>query len=298
VNPVARRLIRKLVRTLDGERGLERLETMPFRDAGFGYDRFGLERESLWTAYVLFRALYRHYFRVQSTGLEHVPTTGRAILASNHSGLLPFDGGMIAIDLLERLDPPRSLRSIVDHFAFALPYVGLFMNRTGQVPGTADNFADLIEQEELVLVFPEGTKGIVKPYREKYHLRAFNVGFVELALEHRAPIVPVSVVGAEEQAPVLFGSKSLGRRLGMPIFPVTPTFPLLGPLGLLPYPSQYFITYGEPLHIYEHYPAQAARDPEVLRRIASSVQERVQALLEEGLARRAAHQAARNGAAP
>jgi 1-acyl-sn-glycerol-3-phosphate acyltransferase len=270
VNPVARSLVRQALNLLDGERGLERLETMPFHDEGFGFDRFGLEREAFWGAYLGARLLYRYWFRVRSTGHEHLPRTGRAILASNHSGLLPFDGAMITCDLLERLSPPRSLRAIVDHFAFAMPWIGLFMQRTGQVPGTSRNFADLLRQDELVLVFPEGARGIVKPYRERYRLRKFNVGFVELAIEHEAPIVPVAVVGAEEQAPILFGSKRLGRKLGVPILPVTPTFPLLGPLGLVPYPVRYDIAYGEPIWLHKEYPRKAAQDPASCRRSRSA----------------------------
>lgn len=283
MNPLGRSLVRRALQTLDGVRSLERLETMPFHDEGFGFDRFGLERESFWAGYLAVRFLYRHWFRVRSTGHENVPREGRVILAPNHSGLLPFDGAMITADLLERLDPPRSVRAIVDHFAFALPYVGTFMQRTGQVPGTTRNFADLLRQDELVLVFPEGTRAIVKPYRERYRLKKFNVGFVELAIEHEAPIVPVAVIGAEEQAPILFGSRTLGKKVGMPLFPVTPTFPLLGPLGLIPYPSRYHIAYGEPIWLHREYPREAARDPIVLQALAQQVQARVQGMIDVGL---------------
>lgn len=283
MNPLGRSIVRRALQTLDGVRSLERLETMPFHDEGFGFDRFGLERESFWAGYLAVRLLYRHWFRVRSTGHENVPREGRVILAPNHSGLLPFDGAMITADLLERLDPPRSVRAIVDHFAFALPYVGTFMQRTGQVPGTTRNFADLLRQDELVLVFPEGTRAIVKPYRERYRLKKFNVGFVELAIEHEAPIVPVAVIGAEEQAPILFGSRTLGKKLGMPLFPITPTFPLLGPLGLIPYPSRYHIAYGEPIWLHREYPKEAARDPIVLQALAQQVQARVQGMIDVGL---------------
>ncbi len=283
MTPLQRGLVRRALGLLDGARALERLDGMPFRDEGFGYDRFGLEREGFWGAYLGARQLYRRWFRVRSTGHEHVPREGRAILFANHSGLLPFDGAMITVDLLERLSPPRATRAIVDHFAFALPWVGLFMQRTGQVPGTTRNFADLLRQDELVLVFPEGTRAIVKPFRERYRLRRFNVGFVELALEHEAPVIPVSVVGAEEQAPILFGSKALGRKLGMPIFPVTPTFPLLGPLGLIPYPSRYHIAYGEPIWLHREYPREASRDPAALQAIAERLRQRVQDMVDLGL---------------
>jgi 1-acyl-sn-glycerol-3-phosphate acyltransferase len=283
VNSNQRARIRKVVRALDGPRGLERLESMPVDDEGFGFDRFGFERESFYAAYLLARQMYRRWFRVESHGHEHVPRSGRAILAGNHSGLLPFDGAMLAVDLIERLEPPRPLRSIVDHFAFALPYVGTFMYRTGQVPGTPRNFRDLLEREQLVLVFPEGTKGIVKPFSERYQLQPFNVGFVELALELEAPIVPFAVIGAEEQAPVLFKSRTIGKKLGMPVFPFTPTFPWFGPLGLVPYPVKYRIAYGEPLLFHREYPREAASDPDVVRALSEKVRSRVQGMIDLGL---------------
>jgi 1-acyl-sn-glycerol-3-phosphate acyltransferase len=283
VNTKIRGRIRKLIRALDGARGLERLESMVMDDEGFGYDRFGFERESLYASYLVARQLYRRWFRVESRGHEHVPRTGRAILAGNHSGLLPFDGGMITVDLIEKLEPPRPLRSIVDHFAFALPFVGTFMYRTGQVPGTPRNFYDLLTREQLVMVFPEGTKAIIKPFTERYHLRPFNVGFVEIALELEAPIVPFAVIGAEEQAPVLFQLPGLGKKLGMPTFPITPTFPWLGLAGLIPYPVKYRIAYGEPLFLHRDYPKEAARDPDVVRAIAEKVRSRVQGMIDLGL---------------
>jgi 1-acyl-sn-glycerol-3-phosphate acyltransferase len=281
---MVRSLVRDLLRSTVGAAALDRLEGMEVEDTGFGYDRFGFERESFWAAYAFTRLLYTRWFRVASRGHEHLPERGRAILAGNHSGLLPFDGAMLSVDLIENLDPPRALRAIVDHFAFAVPYVGLFMQRTGQVPGTARNFADLLGQEEMVLVFPEGTRGIVKPFSERYRLKRFNVGFVELALDHKAPVIPFAVVGAEEQAPILFGSRRLGKPLGMPIFPITPTFPLLGPLGLVPYPSRYFINYGEPVLLHEQHPPSAARDPDALEEIAAGIQRQVEGLLRDGLA--------------
>ena len=287
MKPLMRRLVRHVIRAVDGDAGLSRLESMAVRDTGFGYDRFGCERESFWAGYLAARQLYRRWFRVRSSGHEHVPPTGRVILAANHSGLLPFDGAMISTDLVERLDPPRALRAIVDHFAFDMPYVGVFMLRTGQVPGTARNFADLLAEEAAVLVFPEGTPGFIKPYRERYKLRRFRVGFVELAIEQEAPIVPVAVVGAEEQAPVLFSIKALGRPLGLPAFPVTPTFPLLGPLGLIPLPSRYTILYGEPIWPHREVSRAAAGDPEALRVIAERVQARVAELIHRGRALRA-----------
>lgn len=283
MNSKTRARIRKIIKALDGPRGLERLESMLVDDEGFGYDRFGFERESLYASYLIARQLYRRWFRAESRGHEHVPRAGRAILAGNHSGLLPWDAAMIAVDLIEKLEPPRPLRSIVDHFAFALPFVGEFMYRTGQVPGTPRNFRDLLEREQLVLVFPEGTKGIVKPFSERYQLRPFNVGFVEIALELEVPIVPFAVIGAEEQAPILFQLPGLGKRFGMPTFPITPTFPLLGLAGLIPYPVKYRIAYGEPLLLHREYPKEAARDPDIIRAISEKVRSRVQGMIDLGL---------------
>jgi 1-acyl-sn-glycerol-3-phosphate acyltransferase len=244
------------------------------------YDRFGMSPDAVRRAFPFFYALYRLYFRVQSRGHENLPVRGPAILSSNHGGLLPFDGAMLVIDLLLKTDPPRLARAIVDRWAGSLPWVNIFYARVGQVVGTRENFADLLADGQLVLVFPEGTAGIRKPITQRNHLQGFHVGFVEEALRAGAPIVPTAVVGTDDQAPILYDFKGLARRLGLPAVPITPTFPWLGPLGLLPYPVRYRIVYGEPLSFHERFGPEDADDPRLVRYLARQVRLRVQQLVD------------------
>jgi len=244
------------------------------------FDRFGFSPEVARRTLPWFVALYRFWFRVQSSGHEHLPERGKAILAANHAGLLPFDGAMAVLDVLLHTDPPRLPRAIVDRWAGELPFVNVFYARVGQVVGTRENFADLLDDEQLVLVFPEGVDGIRKTIAQRYRLQGFRVGFVEQALRARAPIVPMAVVGSEDQAPILYDVKPLARALGLPVAPLTPTFPWLGPLGLLPYPVRYRIVYGEPLAFHERFGPEGADDARLVDYLARQVRSAVQKLID------------------
>jgi 1-acyl-sn-glycerol-3-phosphate acyltransferase len=193
---------------------------------------------------------------------------------------------MIGIDLIEKLATPRVMRAMVDNFMGFLPFLNVFFYRVGQVVGARRNFEDLLKADEIVCVFPEGTKGIGKPYSRKYKLVRFNVGFVELAVRFRVPIIPAAVVGAEEQAPMLYNVKTIARALGFPYFPITPFFPHFGLLGALPLPVKYHIRYGEPFHFYESYPPESTDDPELMQSLAEKVQLTVQEMIDDMLAGR------------
>ncbi len=287
MNQRQRLLVERIAKSIVGEERVEKLRQMPFNDLGFGYDQFGFERESAMIAYLVSRLFYLNYFRVESDGHANVPAKGRTIIAANHSGSLPVDGVMIGCDLIEKLDHPRPMRAMVDNFVPSLPFIWQGMSRAGQVVGTRRNFEALLKSEELVTVFPEGTKGIGKLYKERYRLKQFNVGFVELALETGTPIIPASVVGAEEQAPILTRIENRWiKSLGIPYLPVTPTFPLLGVLGLLPLPVKYHIRYGEKLDFSREYGPDAAKRPEVVKKLAQEVQDAVQDLVKQGLSER------------
>jgi len=244
------------------------------------YDRFGYSPEAMKSTFLIFHSLYRFYFRVRSEGHERIPVEGPAVLAGNHGGLLPFDAAMTIIDVALHTDPPRLVRAIVDRWAGSLPWVNVFYARAGQVVGTRENFAKLLQEGQLLLVFPEGIEGIRKTIAHRYRLREFRVGFIEHALRERAPIVPVAFIGSDDQSPILFDVKPLARRLGLPVAPITPTFPWLGPLGLLPYPVSYRIVYGEPLLYHERFGPEGADDTRLVRYLANQVRRAVQQLID------------------
>ncbi len=265
----------------------ERLASMAAAQGSRPYDALGLSTRTTRRALAVFKLLYRYYFRVESSGHEQLPEKGGAILAANHGGLLPFDGAMTIVDVMLRATPPRLPRAIVERWAGTLPFVNIFYARVGQVIGTKGNFERLLRDDQLVLVFPEGVAGIRKRAAERYVLQRFHVGFIEESLRHRVPIVPISIVGADDQTPILYDVKPLARFFGLPVFPITPTFPLLGPLGLLPYPVRYEIRYGEPLRFYDEYPAEAVSDPHAVRYMAERVRRRIQEMVDRDvLARR------------
>jgi len=245
---IARLVARALpesVRELDAEIG-ERLARIPATLNEYGVDRFGMEPRAAHSQLLFAALLYKHYFRVEARGFEQMPQ-GRVLVIANHAGQLPFDAAMLAVALLLEAEPPRLARGLGEYWIPRLPFVSEMATRGGNLVGTPENFRALIDAEECVMVFPEGVRGMNKPYRERYRLQRFGTGFVRLALETRTPIVPVGIVGSEEQAPGLLDIKPLAKLLGMPAFPITPTFPLLGPLGLLPLPVKYRIHLGAPI---------------------------------------------------
>jgi 1-acyl-sn-glycerol-3-phosphate acyltransferase len=262
----------------DARRRLEALaEALP---AEGSYDHFGLSAGAIRSAFPLLYALYRLYFRVHSEGHQHIPADGAAVLVANHGGLLPFDGAMAAVDIFLHTDPPRLARAIVDRWAGTLPFVNVFFARVGQVIGTHENFTALLDEGKLVLTFPEGMDGIRKPINQRYQLQHFHVGFIEHALRAQAPIVPFAVLGSDDQAPILYDVKPLARWLGLPVAPITPTFPWFGPLGLLPYPVNYRIVYGEPMRLHEQFEPDAAEDARLVRDLSAQVRRTVQKLVD------------------
>ena len=260
------------------ESSRERIEA--FRSEIGAHDRFGLVLDSLSDTLPLLLALYRHYFRVESRGIENLPSAGPVVLAGNHAGLLPFDAAMVLTDCFLHTTPPRLPRGIVDRWVESVPWVRDFFAEIGQVIGTRKNFRDLLSDGECVLVFPEGIHGIRKPFRERYRLQAFHPGFVEEALRSGASIVPFAVIGSDDQAPLLYDVEPLARWLGIPVAPITPTFPWLGLLGLLPLPVRYRIVYASPLPVGDAYGPEAARDPRIVAQLSEGVRERIQELLD------------------
>lgn len=226
---------------------LERIRSIPTRQNEYGYDPFGFNREEAKSAFLVARLLYRHYFRCRVYGIEQVPA-GRVMLVANHSGQLPFDGMNIIAAMLFDADPPRMTRAMIDRYVPSLPFVGYLFSRWGQIVGSPENCIRLLNDEEAILIFPEGARGISKPFTQRYQLQEFGLGFMRLALAAHAPIVPVAVVGAEEQAPA-FNLRPLAQLLGAPAFPLMP-FPPFFPI--LPLPSRHHIYFGEPLRFDGH----------------------------------------------
>lgn len=267
-----------LLRPLLPKREWERVQSYPVQDVGFGTDAFGTRRELLGFAYALGYWLHRHYFRVVSQGHEHLPRKGGGVVVGNHSGVLPFDGMMVGADVFRYTEPPRLVRYMVDYFVYQMPFVGAFFRGVGQMPGTRRNFDGLIEEGHLVGIFPEGASALGKSVERRYELFAFSHGHVELAARHGVPVLPFGLVGAEEQQTMVTDLRPLAKALRLPYFPITTTFPLLGPAGLLPRPSQYFIHYGPPIEI----DPDALRSIEVREREVERVRDSVAALIREG----------------
>ena len=286
MNNSQRKKALKVAKALLPPEEFEKFLSVEINDVGFGYDPFGMEKEAAMLAYSLARYVYKYYFRVESFGHENIPEKGRALVTPNHSGVLPIDAVMIGVDMIKSLERPRIMRAMVDNFMGFLPFLNTFFYRVGQVVGARRNFRDLLEADELVTVFPEGAKGTGKRFSQRYNLLKFNVGFIELALTYKAPIIPTAVIGGEEQAPMLYDIKAIARMFDFPYFPVTPTFPWLGPLGALPLPVKYYIYYGEPMHFYEEYPPETVGEPEIIRMLADKVQLKVQDMVNIGLEKR------------
>jgi 1-acyl-sn-glycerol-3-phosphate acyltransferase len=243
-------------------------------------DDFGFDRDL--SDHVLaapFRPLYNTWFRVETRGLENVPDEGSALIVGNHSGTLPLDAVMTSLALLDHHPARRHLRLLAADLVFATPFLAPLARKAGNTLACNADAERLLNGGELVGVFPEGFKGIGKPFSERYKLQRFGRGgFVSAALRTGAPIIPVSIVGAEEIYPMVGNLKSLARVLGLPYLPITPTFPVLGPLGLVPLPSKWIIEFGEPIET-ARLGAAAADDPMLVFDLTDQVRETIQQTL-------------------
>lgn len=274
----ARRVADELAASTLGRDFEQRAQYIRDHYARMGDDPFGLDPE--FTRYgAMFTAfMHRRYFRTEVHGIENVPR-GRALLIANHSGQIPIDGLILALTLFFDANPPRLMRAMVEKWMQTLPFVAPLIARLGQVVGVPDNCHRLLERDEVILAFPEGVKGIVKPYSRRYQLEEFGQGFMRLALATRSPVVPVAVIGAEEQYISVGNFEWAARAIGLPALPVVPQ--LIMPGGLLPLPTKYRIYFGEPL-TFEGDPA----DERLVSEHVWLVRQTIQRLLVHGLERR------------
>jgi 1-acyl-sn-glycerol-3-phosphate acyltransferase len=227
----------------------------------------------------LLRPLYEKYFRVEVRGIENVPSEGGALIVANHSGTIPLDSSMTQLALHDHHPGRRHLRMLGADLVFTLPVIAPLARKGGATLACNEDAERLLGSGELVGVWPEGFKGIGKPFSERYKLQRFGRGgFVSAALRAGAPIVPCSIIGAEEIYPLVGNIPTLARLLGVPYVPITPTFPLLGPLGLLPLPSKWIIEFGEPIATDE-VGAGGAEDPMLVFNLTDQVREVIQQTL-------------------
>jgi 1-acyl-sn-glycerol-3-phosphate acyltransferase len=250
-------------------------------------DEFGFDPEL--TEVVLFsllRPLYQRWFRVEVRGVENIPAEGGALVVGNHSGAVALDSLMVALAVHDEHPRNRFLRLLGADLVFRTPFIGEYARKSGATLATPPDVERLLSAGELVGVWPEGFKGVGKPFSERYKLQRFGRGgFVTAALRTRTPIVPCSIVGAEETYPIIGNFPRLARALGLPYVPVTPTWPWLGPLGLVPLPSKWLIEFGDPVPT-EDYEDGAAEDPMLVFDLTDQVRQTIQKTLYTLLLRR------------
>lgn len=232
------------------------------------------------------RALYRGWFKVQMRGLEHVPSAGAALVVANHSGVLPLDAVMLQVGVLDEHPAGRNIRLLGADLVYSVPLLGWVARASGHVPANPAEAERLLRAGELVGVFPEGFKGIGKPFSDRYHLQRFGRGgFARTALLTGVPMIPVAIVGAEEIYPMVADWPELAARLKLPYFPITPLFPWFGPLGAVPLPSKWLIEFCDPVPTDGFTPDQC-EDTEVITELADKVKDTIATKIDELLAER------------
>jgi len=245
---------------------------MPKPLGSFGYDAWGYSENAAKLGLGVIKLLYEKYFRVTAHGLENIPAQGRVLIIANHSGQLPLDGVLIGGAMAMNPNGPRAPRAMIERFFPTVPWLGSLLTGIGAVIGDPLNCIKMLEQDEAVIVFPEGIRGSGKPYRKRYQLQRFGNGFMHLAMQTGTPIVPVGVVGCEETMPALGNIAPLAKLLGLPYVPISPPLPL---------PARVYLNFGEAIC----FDRNAASEEEVTARV-ELVKEKIRALIDRGLAER------------
>lgn len=251
----------------------EKIAQSPMELNSYGYDPWGFNTDVARRALLVTALMYRYYFRAQTYGIENMPK-GRVLVIANHAGQIAIDATMIGTAAVLEAKPPRILRGMGEYWLPTLPLFNVLMARVGSVVGTPKNAVDLLEHGEAVIAFPEGVRGMNKSFSERYKLKEFGLGFMRLALQTNTPILPVAVVGSEEQAPSFGNFKPLARLLGMPAFPlvITP----------VPFPVRYHIYFGEPME----FRGNPNDEDQVIEEKVEQVKAKIRSMIEAGLRRR------------
>jgi 1-acyl-sn-glycerol-3-phosphate acyltransferase len=257
----------------------ERIDALELPWNACGIDPFGISKKELVRWFTLGAVLYRHYFEVEHHGLQNVPERGRAMIIGNHSGGVALDGALLVTSLIMDHKPPRLAHAMADKFLNTIPFASLFTNRLGQLTGLPEHAERLLEEDRLLLVFPEGARGTAKLYQERDSLVDFGAGFMRLALQTRSPIVPFAFVGGGEAIPTVFNSKLLGKLVGAPYVPFTPY------LLPVPMPVRVVIEVGEPMH----FSGTGSEEDQVIEEKVAMVKARVAELIALGRKRRERH---------
>lgn len=247
---------------------VDRLE-LPFNELGI--DPYGISKKHLVVFFTALGFFYRNYFRVKAVGAHHVPKRGRAMLVGNHSGGYAIDGAMVLASMLLELDPPRLAQGMAEKFINQLPVSSTWASRCGQLTGLPEHAERLLEDDRLLMVFPEGARGTAKLYKERYSLVDFGTGFVRLALKTKTPIIPLGFVGGADAVPTVYNSKTIGKLMGVPYVPFTP-YGIAAPL-----PAKCQVHYGEPM-VFE---GTGDEEDVVIKGYVEQVKQRIASLVEE-----------------
>jgi 1-acyl-sn-glycerol-3-phosphate acyltransferase len=249
-------------------------------------DEWGYDREFLDVIRPFFDFMYKRYWRVETSGIENIPEEGRALLVVNHSGQLPWDGSMVGTAVLNEHPSQRLVRTLYASWFPSLPFFSALLVKVGQALATEENGVRLLEADQLVAVFPEGYKGVGKLYKDRYRLARFGRGgFVRMALKTQAPMIPVSVVGAEETYISLAKSPLMAKLIGFPYFPISPTFPWCGLLGFIPIPTKWYIDFGEPVQVNQ-YSTGSDNNPMLISQLTDHMRNLVQQMIYNRLSKR------------
>jgi 1-acyl-sn-glycerol-3-phosphate acyltransferase len=271
------KLLQEKMASLLDEDAHERLDKIAqAQKSDFGVDQFGFDPQTVKSIAPFGIWLYRNYFRVETFGAQNIPA-GRMMVIANHSGQLPFDAAMIETAFILEPKTPRLLRGMVERWSAEIPFISTLFARAGQVVGTPSTCQRLLENEEAVIVFPEGARGISKLFTERYNLTSFGSGFMRIALAANAPILPVALIGAEEQAPAIANFAPLAKALGMPALPLV--FPQILPL---PLPVKYRIHIGKPLF----FKGEGIEDDEEINAMVQKTKDHLQEMINQGLSER------------